>query len=46
MDGWHGDAAVTVGVGTITAEHARLLEACEAALWRGLAQAAGWPQAR
>ena len=39
VGGWHGDAAVTVGVGTISAEHARLLEACEAALWRGLAQA-------
>ena len=39
VGGWHGDAAVTVGVGTITAEHARLLQTCEAALWRGLAQA-------
>jgi methionyl aminopeptidase len=37
--GWHGDAALTVGVGAISAEHARLLEACETALWRGLAQA-------
>src|SRR5208282_3012456 len=37
--GWHGDAAVTVGVGTITAEHADLLQACETALWQGLAQA-------
>jgi methionyl aminopeptidase len=37
--GWHGDAAVTVGVGAISAEHAGLLRACEAALWRGLAQA-------
>jgi methionyl aminopeptidase len=37
--GWHGDAAVTVGVGAISAEHAGLLHACEAALWRGLAQA-------
>jgi len=37
--GWHGDAAVTVGVGTISAEHAALLDVCEAALWRGLAQA-------
>jgi methionyl aminopeptidase len=37
--GWHGDAAVTVGVGTISAEHAALLAACEAALWSGLAQA-------
>ncbi len=37
--GWHGDAAVTVGVGSISAEHAGLIDACEAALWRGLAQA-------
>jgi methionyl aminopeptidase len=39
VDGWHGDAAVTVGAGAISAEHAALLEACETALWRGLAQA-------
>jgi methionyl aminopeptidase len=39
VDGWHGDAAVTVGVGTIAAAHASLLQACETALWRGLAQA-------
>lgn len=37
--GWHGDAALTVGVGAISAEHAALLDACETALWRGLAQA-------
>jgi len=39
VGGWHGDAAVTVGVGDISAEHARLLHACQTALWRGLAQA-------
>jgi methionyl aminopeptidase len=39
VDGWHGDAAVTVGVGAISAEHARLLEVCETALWHGLARA-------
>src|SRR5271154_814934 len=37
--GWHGDAAVTVGVGTISAEHAALLAACQDALWQGLGQA-------
>jgi methionyl aminopeptidase len=37
--GWHGDAAVTLGVGAISAADAALLEACETALWRGLAQA-------
>jgi methionyl aminopeptidase len=39
VGGWHGDAAVTVGVGAISAGDAALLEACETALWRGLAQA-------
>ena len=39
LHGWHGDAAVTVGVGAIAAEHAALLEACETAMWQGLAQA-------
>ena len=39
VSGWHGDAAVTVGVGTITAEHATLLRACEDALWQGITQA-------
>jgi len=39
VDGWHGDAALTVGVGEITPELARLLQACETALWHGLAHA-------
>ena len=37
VDGWHGDAAITVPVGEISAEAARLLEVTEASLWRGLA---------
>jgi methionyl aminopeptidase len=39
VGGWHGDAAVTVGVGALSAEHAALLSVCEAALWQGLAHA-------
>jgi methionyl aminopeptidase len=39
VDGWHGDAAVTVGVGTITEEHSKLLRACSAALAAGIAMA-------
>ena len=39
VGGWHGDAAVTVGVGAISAADAALLETCQTALWRGLAQA-------
>jgi len=39
VGGWHGDAAVTVGVGEITGELSGLLDACERALWHGLARA-------
>jgi methionyl aminopeptidase len=39
VGGWHGDAAVTVGVGPVRAELADLLDACERALWQGLARA-------
>src|SRR6201995_459879 len=44
VDGWHGDAAVTVGVGEITPELTRLLEVCETALWRGLAEVPAGPR--
>ncbi|TYK47270.1 type I methionyl aminopeptidase [Actinomadura decatromicini] len=37
VEGWHGDAAITVPVGEITAERRRLLEVTEASLWHGLA---------
>ncbi|MBA2523206.1 MAG: type I methionyl aminopeptidase, partial [Solirubrobacterales bacterium] len=39
VDGWHGDAAVTVPVGEVAPELTRLLEVCEQALWRGFAAA-------
>lgn len=39
VDGWHGDAAITVAVGEVGAERRRLSEVTEAALWRGLGQA-------
>jgi methionyl aminopeptidase len=39
VEGWHADAALTVGVGAISAELSRLIAACEQALWHGLAQA-------
>src|SRR5690349_19069953 len=38
VDGWHGDAAFTAGVGTITDEARRLLEVTEASLHAGIAQ--------
>jgi methionyl aminopeptidase len=37
--GWHGDAAITVGVGPVAAEHAELMRVTEESLWRGMAAA-------
>jgi methionyl aminopeptidase len=39
LDGWHGDAAVTVPVGEVTAELHELMRVCEEAMWRGFAAA-------
>jgi methionyl aminopeptidase len=44
LDGWHGDAAVTVGVGRISPEAERLIRVTREALELGIAQAraGGW----
>ncbi len=39
VSGWHGDAAVTVGVGPVSDRAGALLRACETALWHSLARA-------
>jgi len=39
VEGWHGDAAVSVGVGSVAPEVARLSGVCEASMWDGLARA-------
>jgi len=39
VDGWHGDAAVTVPVGAAEPAHIALSEACRISLWDGLAAA-------
>ncbi|WP_218566723.1 type I methionyl aminopeptidase [Vallicoccus soli] len=39
VEGWHGDSAVTVPVGAVGEELARLLAVCEEAMWRGMAAA-------
>jgi methionyl aminopeptidase len=40
VGGWHGDAAVTVPIGAVPDSVTALLEACELAMWHGLAAAA------
>nr|WP_281352248.1 type I methionyl aminopeptidase [Phytoactinopolyspora alkaliphila] len=37
LDGWHGDAAVTIPVGEIPEDVAHMLTTCEDALWAGIA---------
>ena len=37
VGGWHGDGAITVPVGEVSAEAQALSDACERALWNGLA---------
>jgi methionyl aminopeptidase len=39
VGGWHGDAAITIGIGEITEPVSALLRACERAMWHGLANA-------
>jgi len=39
VDGWHADAALTVGLPGVSDELATLIADCERALWRGLAAA-------
>jgi methionyl aminopeptidase len=38
VDGWHGDAAVTVPVGRVDEAARRLIETTERAMWAGIAQ--------
>jgi methionyl aminopeptidase len=37
VDGWHGDAAVTIPVGVVSEEISELLTTCDDALWAGIA---------
>lgn len=39
VDGWHGDAAITVAVGEVVPEVAELMRVTEESLWRGMAAA-------
>ena len=40
LDGWHGDAAITVGVGDVRPGLLRMARVAEEALWAGIAAAA------
>ncbi|WP_017623260.1 type I methionyl aminopeptidase [Nocardiopsis chromatogenes] len=38
LDGWHGDSAVTIPVGTVSDDDVRMMEVCREAMWRGIAE--------
>ena len=37
VDGWHGDAAFSVGVGNVDPQDQKLMDVCEESMWRGIA---------
>jgi methionyl aminopeptidase len=39
VQGWHGDAAITVSVGDVSPALVELMRVCEESLWRGMAAA-------
>jgi methionyl aminopeptidase len=39
VDGWHGDSAITVGVGEIKPAYAEMMRVCEESMWAGFAAA-------
>ena len=39
VNGWHGDSAFSIGVGTIDLEDQKLMDTCEGSMWRGIAAA-------
>src|SRR3954447_25110093 len=39
VDGWHGDAAITVAIGAVPPEVTELMRVTEEAMWRGIAAA-------
>lgn len=37
VDGWHGDAAFSVGIGKVDPEDQKLMDTCEESMWVGIA---------
>ena len=37
IEGWHGDAAISIGVGSVNPEDQKLMDVCKESMWRGIA---------
>lgn len=40
IEGWHGDAAFSIGIGAIDPENQKMMDVCEESMWRGIAAGA------
>ena len=36
IDGWHGDAAISIGLGNVDPADQKLMDVCEESMWRGI----------
>jgi methionyl aminopeptidase len=37
IEGWHGDAAFSIGLGTVDPEDQKMMDVCDESMWRGIA---------
>jgi methionyl aminopeptidase len=37
IEGWHGDAAFSIGLGVVDPEDQKMMDVCEESMWRGIA---------
>ena len=37
IDGWHGDAAISIGVGSVDPADQKMMDVCDESMWRGIA---------
>ncbi|MCX6427977.1 MAG: type I methionyl aminopeptidase [Actinobacteria bacterium] len=40
IDGWHGDAAISIGVGNVDLADQKMMDVCDESMWRGIAAGA------
>ena len=36
IEGWHGDSAISIGVGSVNQEDQKMMDVCEESMWRGI----------
>ena len=36
IEGWHGDSAISIGVGSVNPDDQKMMDVCEESMWRGI----------